>query len=75
METEPSAIEVAAQALRAPGTVRYWTDFLKVCAPTAQSLALLTWLSTVSLRVEWVTIMTSRHCDLSIADFGHCRSS
>ena len=30
METDPSPIEVAAQALRAPGTVRYWTDFLKV---------------------------------------------
>ena len=30
MEVEPSAIELAAQALRAPGTVRYWTDFLKV---------------------------------------------
>ncbi len=30
MEAEPSAIEMAAQALRAPGTVRYWTDFLKV---------------------------------------------
>ena len=30
METEPSPIELAAQALRTPGTVRYWTDFLKV---------------------------------------------
>ena len=30
METGPSPIELAAQALRAHGTVCYWTDFLKV---------------------------------------------
>jgi hypothetical protein len=31
METEPSAVELAARGLQQPGAVQYWTDYLKVC--------------------------------------------
>ena len=34
METEPSPIEAAAQDLRRPGAVKYWTDYLKVRFPS-----------------------------------------
>ena len=60
MDAEPSPIEMAAQALRAPGTVRYWTDFLKV-SRCGGSPSVVTHVKGQSARISANCCLTSVH--------------